>query len=124
MDWTNDELNRIGDADELHVAPVEESGSPRRPVPIWVVRDGDDLYVRSFRGGDGRWFRAASASHEGHIQAGGVDKDVTFAEERDAGVNARVDDAYRSKYARYGEAYLDPMVDGPARGTTLKIVPR
>ncbi|MCW2947149.1 MAG: hypothetical protein JWR24_3866 [Actinoallomurus sp.] len=51
--WTSDELSMIEAADELEIAPLRRDGTPRRPVPIWVVRDGDDLYVRSYRGSDG-----------------------------------------------------------------------
>ncbi|MFF0223064.1 DUF2255 family protein [Streptomyces sp. NPDC004629] len=120
--WTNDELTRIGTADELQMAPARGDGTLRAPVPVWVVRDGDDLYVRSYRGDDGVWWRTARASHEGHIRSGGVDRDVAFAEEADSAVNDRLDTAYRTKYGRYGGAYVDPMV--AARSTTLKLLPR
>ncbi|GEC05329.1 hypothetical protein SSP24_29840 [Streptomyces spinoverrucosus] len=120
--WTSDELSRIAEADELEMAPLRPEGTLRRPVPIWVVPDGTDLYVRSYRGTDGTWWRTARASHEGHIRSGGVDKDVTFMEEADSEVNDRIDTAYRTKYGRFGGAYVDPMV--AARSTTLKLVPR
>jgi hypothetical protein len=74
--WTNDELQRIADADELEIAPVRRNGELRRATPIWVVRAGDELYVRSWRGDDGSWYQAARASGEGHISAGGIDRDV------------------------------------------------
>jgi hypothetical protein len=45
--WTPDELARIQAAQELEIAPVRRDGTLRRPVPIWVVRAGDDLYVRA-----------------------------------------------------------------------------
>ncbi|MER5659781.1 MULTISPECIES: DUF2255 family protein [Streptomyces] len=120
--WTNDELTRIEHAEELQMAPSRSDGKPRTPVPIWVVRDGDDLYVRSFRGSAGAWYRAARASHEGRIRSGGVDKAVTLVEVTDPGVNDRIDTAYRTKYGRYGASYIDPMV--ASRDTTLKLVPR
>ncbi|MGW5657806.1 DUF2255 family protein [Streptomyces humi] len=120
--WTNDELTRIEHAEELQMAPSRRDGTPRTPLPIWVVRDGDDLYVRSFRGGAGAWYRTAQASHQGRISSGGVDKDVTLVEVTDPGVNDRVDAAYRAKYGRYGARYIDPMV--ASRDTTLRLVPR
>ncbi|MFF4017215.1 DUF2255 family protein [Streptomyces sp. NPDC001843] len=120
--WTSDELARIGAAEELEMAPLRRDGTLRRPVPIWVVRDGDDLYVRSFRGTDGAWWRTARATHEGHIRSGGVDKDVAFVDVPDDGTNDRVDAAYRAKYGRYGGAYVDPMV--ASRATTFRLVPR
>ncbi|WP_405845683.1 MULTISPECIES: DUF2255 family protein [unclassified Streptomyces] len=120
--WTNDELTRIEHAEELQMAPVRSDGTPRAPVPIWVVRDGDDLYVRSFHGNAGAWYRAARAGHEGRIRSGGVGKDVALVEVTDPGANDRIDTAYRIKYGRYGASYVDPMV--AARDTTLKLVPR
>ncbi|MFF5140402.1 DUF2255 family protein [Streptomyces sp. NPDC013157] len=92
--WTNDELTRIEHAEELQTAPSRRDGTPRTPVPIWVVRDGDDLYVRSFRGGAGAWYRTARASHQGRISSGGVTKDVALAEVTDPGVNDRIDAAF------------------------------
>jgi hypothetical protein len=120
--WTRDELDRIGIADELGIATPRRDGTLRRPVPIWVVRVGYDLYVRSWRGEDGAWFRAARARHEGHIRAGGVEMDVAFA---DAGedLDDAIDAAYRAKYGRY-PSYVEPMVSAGARATTLKLLPR
>jgi hypothetical protein len=45
--WTDDELRRIAEAEELQMAPVRRNGDLRRATPIWVVRAGDDLYVRA-----------------------------------------------------------------------------
>jgi hypothetical protein len=70
--WTSEELGRIASADEVEIAPVRSPGKLGRTVPIWVVRVGDELYVRSWRGTGGAWFRAAPASRAAHISAGGV----------------------------------------------------
>ena len=45
--WTDDELDRIDAQDELRIAGRRRDGSLRDPVIIWMVRDGDELYVRS-----------------------------------------------------------------------------
>ncbi|MFI6600215.1 DUF2255 family protein [Nonomuraea sp. NPDC050536] len=124
MTWTNAELDAIGTAEELEISPSLGDGTPHGPVTIWVVRVGDDLYVRAYRGRDGAWYRAAQSRHEGHIQAGGVDKDVTFADEKDQQVNEQIDDAYQTKYNRYGPRYVDPMMAEEARSTTIKLLPR
>lgn len=121
--WTSDELARIGSTEELRIAPRQRNGTLRTPVTIWVVRYGDDLYVRSWRGHTGAWFRAAQAHHEGHIQAGGVEKNISFVEETDTSINDQIDEAYRSKYRRYA-SYVPPMISREARATTLKLVPR
>jgi hypothetical protein len=122
--WANEELDKIAAAVELEIAPRRRDGTLRDPLPIWVVRQGDDLYVRSYMGRAGSWFRAALARHEGHIHAGGVEKDVTFEEESDPGINDQVDAAYRTKYGGYGASYVDAMVAPEARATTIKLLPR
>lgn len=122
--WTDDELNSIGGADELQLTSCRRDGTLRSPVTMWVVRQDDNLYVRSFRGPDSSWFRGARTRHEGHIQAGGVDKDVAFVEEPGARRNDQIDDAYRAKYHRYGAQYLDPMLAAAARTATIRLVPR
>jgi len=65
--WTNDELRNIGAAEELQIASVRRDGSLRNPVTIWVVRHGDDLYVRSVNGRAGTWFRGTRMRHVGRI---------------------------------------------------------
>ena len=102
--WTSDELNKIGNAEELLIAALRSDGTLRKPVIIWVVRLGDDLYVRSVNGRTSAWFRGVQTRHEGHIRAGGVEKDVTFVEEADPGINLQMDAAYRTKYRRYHPA--------------------
>jgi len=122
--WTSDELTTIGAADELELASLRGDGTLRKEVTIWVVRHGDDLYVRSVNGRSAAWFRGAQARHEGHIRAGGVERDVTFVEEADPGINDELDAAYRTKYRRYDARYVDPMVAPEARAATIKLVPR
>jgi hypothetical protein len=121
-EWTDDELERIERARELELASLRQDGTLGRPVTIWVVRQGDDLYVRSWRGAGSGWFRGVQDRHEGHVRAGGVDKDVTFIETDDEGVNAAIDVRYRAKYG--DSRYATPMVTEPARSTTLRLVPR
>ena len=122
--WTSEEFKKIGAADELEIAPVRRDGTLTNAVTIWVVRIGDDLYVRSYKGRGGDWFRVAQLRHEGRIRAGGIEKDVTFVEENDPGINDQIDAVYRTKYRRYGAQYVDAMVAAEARATTIKLVPR
>jgi hypothetical protein len=121
--WTADELDRIGTADELQIAPLRADGSLRPYTTIWVVRVGDGLYVRSVRGRRGGWFRHAVERGAGRIRAGGVERDVTAAEAEDADHDA-IDRAYRSKYGGYPRAYVDPTLTADAIAATLRLSPR
>ena len=123
-DWTYNDLEQIGAADELQLASLKEDGTPRKPVTIWVVRVGDELYVRAYRGRETAWFRHIQRRHEGRIVADGVTKDVTLVDaSSDEALNNTIDAAYQSKYRRYSATYVDPMIAPQARATTLKLVP-
>jgi hypothetical protein len=122
--WTSDELDKIGKAEELRIAPRRHDGTLQSPVTIWVVRLGDDLYVRSYKGRTSAWFRGAQVRHEGHIRAGGVDKHVTFVEEADPDINDQIDAVYRAKYRRYAASIISSIVSPQARSATIKLVPR
>ena len=122
--WTSDELDKIGGAEELQIASLRRDGTLRKPVTIWVVRVGDDLYVRSVYGRGSAWFNGTQTHHEGHIRAGGIDKDVTFVEETDANVNEQIDASYRSKYRRYAASIVNSTLSPEARSATIKLVPR
>jgi hypothetical protein len=121
--WTNDELTRIGAAEELRIASVRPDGSLRMPVTIWVVRHGDDLFVRSVNGRNGAWFKGTQDRHEGHISAGGVERDVSFVE-ADHDLDDEIDAAYRAKYRRYSAGIVGSVLTPAARASTLKLLPR
>src|SRR5215510_5020034 len=121
--WTKNEIDKIAAADELELASAVSDGTLRKPVTIWVVRHGDDLYVRSAYGSNSGWFRGTQDRHQGRIQAGGVEKDVTFVEENDPDINDQIDAVYRTKYRRYSARYVDPIVSSEARAATIKLVP-
>ena len=122
--WTSDELNKIGNAEELQIESLRRDDTLRKPVTIWVVRVGDNLYIRSVYGRDSGWFRGTQVRHEGHIRAGGLDKEVTFIEEADDSVNEQIDAAYRTKYRRYAASIVNTTLTPEARAATIKLVPR
>ncbi len=121
--WTAQELDRIGQAEELQVSPARPDGTLRPYVTIWVVRVGDDIYVRSAHGRSNGWFRRALAHPQGHVRAGGVEKDVAFVEPS-SDVHPAVDAAYHAKYDRYGPAIVGTVTGPGTAGTTFRLVPR
>jgi hypothetical protein len=121
--WTSEELGTIGDAEELGVASPRPDGTMRPYVTIWVVRAGDELYIRSAHGVDNPWFRRARATGRGRVSAGGLERDVTFAE-ADGDAHPDIDRAYHTKYDRYGPAIVNPVVGPVAATATLRLLPR
>jgi hypothetical protein len=120
--WTADELRRIAGAEELHIAPVRRNGELRRATPIWVVRVGGDLYVRSAYGANKGWHGVARTSRQARISAAGLQQDVTV-EDADSAVFDSVDAAYREKYGRRYAQIVASITDDDHRATTLRLVP-
>lgn len=121
--WTSDELDKIGTAKELKIATLRRDDTLRKPVIIWVVRLGDDLYVRAVKGRDG-WFRGVVKRHAGRIEAGGVEKDVTLVDETDSALNDKIDAAYTAKYGKRYPASVASINTPLARTATIKLLPR
>jgi hypothetical protein len=119
--WKEEDLAEIGRAEELRIAPLRRDGTLQRPRIIWVVRHGDELYVRSVNGPDGAWFRGVQVTHAGHVSAGRVDADVVF-EDADHDLDDEIDEEYRRKYGRSSTA-VDHITGPEARSTTIKLVP-
>ncbi len=122
--WTTDELNKIEKAEELQIASLRRDGTLRNPVTIWVVRVGDEIYVRAYKGRSSPWPRGVQTRHEGQIRAGGVVKDVTFVEESGPAINDQIDDAYSTKYRRYAASIVNSVMTSEARAATIKLMPR
>ncbi len=121
--WTSEELNKIGKAEELDVRSQRSDGTLRNPVTIWVVRVGDDLYIRAVNGRNGLWFRGTQTRHTGNIRAGSVKKDVTF-EDADPNLNDQIDAEYRITYRRYAKNIVGTVLTPKSQEATLKLVPR
>ena len=120
--WTQEELRKIADADDLHIAPFREDGKTYgTPTWIWSVVVDDALYARAYNGQSSRWYRAAMRQKAGRITTAGMTKEVAF-EPAGGAIDGSVDDAYRAKYK--GSPYLKPMIGANARSATVKVTPR
>ena len=120
--WTSEELRKIAETDDLHIAPFRTDGvTYGTPTWIWSVVVDDGLYVRAYNGQKSSWYQAALRQKSGRIEAGGITKEVSFAPV-DGSIADRIDDAYRSKYK--GSPYLSPMISTRARSATIKVAPR
>ena len=121
--WTPEELAAFGEPDEIRISSLRPDGTARKAITIWIARLGDDLYVRSAYGSDNGWYRRATASRSGTIQAGRRTAEVAF-EDVDPAVVEPLHVAYHAKYDRYGARIVDTVVSAEAAGATLRVVPR
>jgi hypothetical protein len=118
--WSDDDLHRIGDATELQLAARRADGALRSFTTMWVVRFGDDLYVRSASGPERPWYRHALATGKGRVKADGVERDVAFGK-ASAGAQAAIDDVYHDKYDRFGPDPVSHVTGPDAHRVTIRL---
>ena len=119
--WSRNELSKIAEADDLHIAPFREDGRTYgTPTWIWSVAVDGALYARAYNGTKSRWYQAAMRQKAGRVIAAGMTKDVSF-EAVNGPLNERIDEAYRAKYR--ASPYLNPMIGPDARAATVKVIP-
>ncbi len=89
-------------------------------MPIWVVVDGDDVFIRTYRGSKSRWYRELLAG-PGALVANGKRIPVRAVPAADSASVKRASDGYRKKY-RKGSS-LDSMLVSSVLPTTLRLEP-
>ena len=119
--WTPEAAAAVTAPPEVRVATRRPDGSLRRPRIIWIVRDGDRVFIRSTNGRTADWFRAAIATGAGQVLVRGTAQDVTFTEAAHDDL-ARVDAAYRAKYGQYA-SIVDHLESAGPRAATLEVHP-
>lgn len=123
--WSTQVLDRIGDADEMRIAGYRPDGSLRPTRIVWMVVVDDALYTRSVNGVDAAWFRGTRATHTGHIEAGGIDTNITVVDVDAADpVQTELDAAYHQKYGRRYPGPTQSVTSETARAATVKLLPR
>ena len=60
MGFSQDELDLIDRTQEVEIETSAPDGATHRTI-IWVVVDGDSVFIRSYRGANARWYREALA---------------------------------------------------------------
>ena len=120
--WPAEDVARIAATDDFHIAPYRPDLKTTGTLTwIWSVVVDGRVFVRSWSGPRGRWYRSAIAQRAGRITAGGQSYEVSFTPVADDELNDRIDAAYNKKYA--GSPYLPPMVAHGPRSATVEVTP-
>ena len=119
--WTPQAARAVTAPQEVQVVIRRPDGTLRPPRIIWIVGDGDRVFIRSTNGRTADWFRGAIATGTGQVLARGTTYDVVFTEAESSDL-ARVDAAYRRKYGAYG-SIVDHLVEDGPRAATLEVHP-
>jgi hypothetical protein len=120
MGWDAETMDGLAEAREIDLI-LPAPGRPAVRVPVWVVAVDGELYVRSWKGDAGRWYRRARRHGAGSVAASGREHPVRFVPAADADLDAAVDRVFLSKYA--DSEYAAAMTRPPAAGTTLRLEP-
>ena len=125
--WDARDLAQIDRHDEVHIASLRPDGTLTSSRIIWAVSLDGRVYVRSVNGPTAAWYRSTRHRHEGQLTAGRVANDVTIIDVDDtadaAGIQERIDAAYRAKYSGYPGPVARITAD-QAHATTLELIPR
>ena len=119
--WTPQAARSLTAPQEVQVVIRRPDGTLRAPRIIWIVGDGDRVFIRSVNGRTAGWFRGAIATGTGQVLAGGATAEVTFTETQGSDLDL-VDAAYRRKYRAYASIVDNLVTDGP-RAATLEVHP-
>jgi hypothetical protein len=115
-------LARIDGAREVEIEAVRRDGSPHRVI-VWIVVDGEDVFVRSEYGERGFWYRLLRRRPEGTLDVAGEAIAVTAIPAADEESVARCSEALSRKYRR-SRASLAAMLRPEIVASTLRLEPR
>jgi hypothetical protein len=120
MSWSAEQLQQIDSSRELQIATVRNDGTLHTWVSIWVVRVGDDVYVRTWYRRDTGWFGRAVSQRRARIRVPALETEVAIEDMGDstAELQSKVNAAYRTKYGLVGHR---SMVTDDAVATTLRL---
>jgi hypothetical protein len=111
-------------ADKRLLADTDEVGvefKPGRKIPIWIVVDADQVYVRSVRGPEGRWYQALAGGQPVQLYAGDTAWSIKAEHVTDAAEIQRVSDALSEKYQQRWPGPTAAMLREPVLPTTLRV---
>jgi hypothetical protein len=120
MSFEPDDLARIRDADEIEIETQGPDGPTHRTI-IWIMVDGDDVFVRSVRGEAGRWYREALANPAMAIHVDGRRLSATAIPATDPDSIDRINRALTAKYT--GIEGYDSMFEPAVLSTNLRLEP-
>jgi hypothetical protein len=112
-------LHRMRTAREVSIRTEKH---PNSGVVIWVVVAGDEVFVRSWRGTAGRWYRDLAAGGPASLEFDGRCLLVQAIPTNDAAAIGLVSDEFLRKYKSSSHAL--EMVRTEILATTLRLEPR
>jgi hypothetical protein len=123
--WTPEQLQQIDGSRELEIASTRPDGTQRQWLPIWVVRVGDQIYVRTWYRRTTGWFGHVVTTQQARVRVPHLETEVVVEDisDGDTDLRAAIDQAYQAKYAPPGSGSVRQMTTDSAAATTLRLSP-
>jgi hypothetical protein len=121
MPFSRDDLDAIDQAKEVEIETSAGPGDDVHKTIIWIVADGEDVFVRSWRGVTARWYREALANPDVAIHVGDRSLRARAVPAHDADSVSRASAELERKYE--GDPAAHSMVRDEILITTLRLDP-
>jgi hypothetical protein len=112
-------LRELNDVDEV---AIRTDKHPKSAVVIWVVVADGEVFVRSWRGSKGRWYRDLAAGGPATLEFAGRSLAVQALPAIDQDAVDRTSREFLRKYQR--STHAEEMVRAETLPTTLRLQPR
>jgi hypothetical protein len=116
-------LRLLDETREVRIETRRDEDSPEHRTIIWVVVVEGEVFVRSVRGPQGRWYREISSNPEGALHVGDDRILVRATSATDDATVDAVSAAIRSKYEKSSPGSTAAMVRPEVLPTTLELSP-
>jgi len=120
MSFSEENLASLERAERVEIETQAPGEAARRTV-IWVVVDGAEAFVRTFKGPDSRWYRDAMANPAVAIHVDGRRLPATAIPATDPDSIERTSSGFLRKYAH--DRATPAMVAPAVLETTLRLEP-
>ncbi|HEY6983879.1 DUF2255 family protein [Reyranella sp.] len=117
--FDTDTLHELRDRREV---AIRTGRHPESAVTIWVVVADDEVYVRSWLGARGRWYRDLASGGPATLEVGDRQLAVQAIPVGDSAAVARVSREFLGKYQP--SSHAQEMVGPETLPTTLRLDPR
>lgn len=122
MPFSREDLDALDRAKEVRIETSAGPDQPFHKTIIWIVVDGEDAFVRSWRGVTARWYREALANPEIAIHVGKRRLRAKAVPAHDDDAVTRTSAALERKYE--GDPATRSMLRDEILITTLRLDPR
>jgi hypothetical protein len=119
---TNFDADTLRELRDVQEVAIRTEKHPKSAVVIWVVVADDEVFVRSWRGAKGRWYRDPAAGVPATLEFAGRRLAVRALPASDQAAVARASREFLRKYQR--STHAQEMVRSETLPTTLRLEPR